>query len=122
MALTGTPATAALLASFAIAFVLMLAWQLLRHYRGRQRLQARNLGFGLLLGAINFGNILFYVRAHQALPHSPATIFAGMNIGVVCLGALVGVLAFGEKTSTWNRVGLGLAVVAIALIARGAQG
>ncbi|MHC6216817.1 EamA family transporter [Stenotrophomonas acidaminiphila] len=122
VALAGTPATAALLASFAIAFALMPAWQLLRHYRGRQRLQARNLGFGLLLGAINFGNILFYVRAHQALPHSPATIFAGMNIGVVCLGALVGVLVFGEKTSAWNRVGLGLAVVAIALIARGAQG
>jgi len=111
---------APILTPFVVA--LMLAWQLLRHYRGRQRLQARNLGFGLLLGAINFGNILFYVRAHQALPHSPATIFAGMNIGVVCLGALVGVLAFGEKTSAWNRVGLGLAVVAIALIARGAQG
>ena len=83
-------------------------------------LTLRNLGHGLLLGALNFGNILFYVRAHQALPHSPATIFAGMNIGVVCLGALVGVLVFGEKTSGWNRMGLALAVLAIALIARGA--
>ncbi|HBN54821.1 MAG TPA: hypothetical protein DD456_12575 [Stenotrophomonas sp.] len=122
VALSGTPSTAALLASFALAFVLMLGWQLQRHLSGRRRLEARNLGFGLLLGAINFGNILFYVRAHQAMPHSPATIFAGMNIGVVCLGALVGMLAFGEKTSGWNRAGLGLAVLAIALIARGAQG
>jgi len=120
VALSGTPSTAALLASFALAFVLMLGWQLQRHLGGRSRLQARNLGFGLLLGTINFGNILFYVRAHQALPHSPATIFAGMNIGVVCLGALVGMFAFGEKTSCWNRAGLGLAVLAIALIARGA--
>jgi multidrug transporter EmrE-like cation transporter len=39
---------------------------------------------------------------------------------VVCLGALVGVLAFGEKTSPLNRIGLALAVVAIGLIARGA--
>lgn len=122
VALSGTPSTAALLVSFALAFVLMLGWQLQRHFSGRGRLETRNLGFGLLLGAINFGNILFYVRAHQAMPHSPATIFAGMNIGVVCLGALVGMLAFGEKTSGWNRAGLGLAVVAIALIARGAQG
>ncbi|MCL7715360.1 EamA family transporter [Stenotrophomonas mori] len=120
VALSGTPSTAALLVSFALAFVLMLGWQLQRHLAGRSRLRAHNLGFGLLLGAANFGNILFYVRAHQALPHSPATIFAGMNIGVVCLGALVGVLAFGERTSRWNRLGLGLAVVAIALIARGA--
>ncbi len=122
VALSGTPATAALLVSFAIAFVLMLGWQVQRHLSGRRRLSLRNLGYGLLLGAINFGNILFYVRAHQALPHSPATIFAGMNIGVVCLGALVGMLAFGEKTSRWNRAGLALAVVAIALIARGAAG
>src|SRR5690606_28954128 len=119
VALSGTPSTAALLVSFALAFVLMLGWQLQRHASGAARLTARNFGYGLLLGLLNFGNILFYVRAHQALPHSPATVFAGMNIGVVCLGALVGVFAFGEKTSRWNRAGLALAVVAIALIARG---
>jgi len=119
VAAAGTPSIAALLVSFGIAFVLMLAWQLQRHVSGNSRLTLSNLGFGLLLGLLNFGNILFYVRAHQALPHSPATIFAGMNIGVVCLGALVGVLVFGEKTSVWNRAGLALAVVAIALIARG---
>lgn len=119
VAAAGTPATAALLVSFAIAFVLMLAWQLQRHLSGSSKLTARNFAYGLLLGLLNFGNILFYVRAHQALPHSPATIFAGMNIGVVCLGTLVGVLAFGEKTSRWNRLGLLLAVAAIGLIARG---
>jgi len=119
VAAAGTPSTAALLVSFGVAFVLMLVWQLQRHVSGKSRLTLGNLGFGLLLGLLNFGNILFYVRAHQALPHSPATIFAGMNIGVVCLGALVGVLVFGEKTSVWNRLGLALAVVAIALIARG---
>ena len=119
VAAAGTPATSALLVSFGIAFVLMLGWQLQRHVSGASRLTAGNLGYGLLLGLVNFGNILFYVRAHQALPHSPATIFAGMNIGVVCLGTLVGVWAFGEKTSVLNRVGLLLAVVAIGLIARG---
>ncbi len=59
------------------------------------------------------------MRAHQHLPDSTAVVFAGMNIGVVVLGALVGVLAFGERTSVWNRVGLALAVVAIGLIAWG---
>jgi multidrug transporter EmrE-like cation transporter len=37
----------------------------------------------------------------------------------VVVGALVGVFAFGERTSAWNRVGLALAVVAIGLIAWG---
>ena len=77
----------------------------------------RNLAGGLLLGVLNFGNILFYVWAHQALPDSPAVVFAAMNIGVVVLGTLVGVFAFGEKTGRWNRLAIGLAVVAIALIA-----
>jgi len=119
VALSGTPSMAALLVCFSIAFVLMLALQLWRHVSGRSRLNLRNLGAGALLGLLNGGNILFYVHAHQALPDSPATVFAGMNIGVVVLGALVGVLAFGEPTSRWNRVGLGLAVVAISLIAWG---
>ena len=119
VALSGTPSMAALLACFSIAFVLMLALQVWRHFSGRSRLNLRSLEAGALLGLLNGGNILFYVHAHQALPDSPATVFAGMNIGVVVLGALVGVLAFGEPTSRWNRVGLGLAVVAIGLIAWG---
>ncbi|MGE8211477.1 MAG: EamA family transporter [Stenotrophomonas rhizophila] len=119
VALSGTPSMAALTASFGLAFVLMLALQLWRHASGASPLQWRNLGAGALLGLLNFGNILFYVRAHQHLPDSPAVVFAGMNIGVVVVGALVGVLAFGERTSAWNRVGLALAVVAIGLIAWG---
>ncbi len=119
VASSGTPSMAAVLASFSVAFVLMLALQLWRHASGRSRLAWRNLGAGALLGLLNSGNILFYVHAHQALPESPATVFAGMNIGVVVLGALVGVFAFGEATTKWNRAGLALAVLAIGLIAWG---
>ena len=119
VALSGTPSMAAVLASFSVAFVLMLALQLWRHFSGRSRLAWRNLGAGSLLGLLNGGNILFYVHAHQSMPDSPATVFAGMNIGVVVLGALVGVFAFGEATTRWNRAGLALAVLAIGLIAWG---
>ncbi len=119
VALSGTPAMPALLVSFALAFAGMLALQVWRHLSGRTRLQWRNLGAGALLGLLNFGNILFYVRAHQHLPDSPAVVFAGMNIGVVVLGALVGIFVFDERTSRWNQVGLGLAVLAIGLIAWG---
>ncbi|NIJ70084.1 EamA/RhaT family transporter [Xanthomonas sp. 60] len=119
VALSGTPSMAALLVSFSIAFVLMLALQVSRHALGKTRLDARNVGAGALLGLLNFGNIFFYVRAHQQLSGSPATVFAGMNIGVVVLGALVGLLVFGERISAWNRVGLGLAIIAIGMIAAG---
>ncbi|MDQ7312225.1 MULTISPECIES: EamA/RhaT family transporter [Stenotrophomonas] len=119
VALSGTPSMAAVLASFSVAFVLMLALQLWRHFSGCSRLAWRNLGAGALLGLLNGGNILFYVQAHQAMPDSPATVFAGMNIGVVVLGALVGMFVFGEATTKWNRAGLALAVLAIGLIAWG---
>lgn len=117
IALSGTSSIAALQVAFAIAFALMLGWQVLRHVRGQARLQWRNFGAGSLLGLLNFGNIVFYVRAHQALPDNPSVVFAAMNIGVVVLGTLVGVLAFGEKTSRWNRLAIVLAILAIVLIA-----
>ncbi len=119
VALSGTPSMAALLVSFSLAFALMLALQLWRHLGGRSRLAWRNVAGGLVLGLLNGGNILFYVHAHQALPESPATVFAGMNIGVVVLGAAVGIIVFGERTRLLNRIGLAVAVVAIGLIAWG---
>ncbi|MGY0556795.1 MULTISPECIES: EamA family transporter [unclassified Lysobacter] len=117
IAQSGTSSMASLQVAFALAFVLMLVWQIARHLRGTARFSAANLGAGLLLGLLNFGNIVFYVRAHQALPDSPAVVFAAMNIGVVVLGTLVGVAVFGEKTSRWNRAAIVLAIVAIGLIA-----
>ncbi|MFT3755354.1 MAG: EamA family transporter [Pseudoxanthomonas sp.] len=121
IALAHTSSMTALQASFVLAFVLMLAWQVLRVAKGDARFTLRSLYGGVLLGALNFSNIYFYVRAHQALPDSPATVFATMNIGVVALGTLVGVAVFKEKTSAWNRVGLVLALIAIALVALGAN-
>lgn len=119
IAQSGAPSLSALTACFAIACMLMAIWLAWRQLRGHIRLAWRNLAAGALLGVLNFGNILCYVRAHQALPDSPAVVFATMNIGVVVLGALAGMLAFGERTNVLNRIALALAIVAIALIAKG---
>jgi multidrug transporter EmrE-like cation transporter len=42
-----------------------------------------------------------------------------MNIGVVALGAVVGLVLFRERLSRLNLAGVALAVVAIWVIARG---
>lgn len=68
---------------------------------------------GLLLGALNFGNILFYIKAHQALSQDPTLVFAGMNIGVISLATIVGGLFFRERLSKINLLGLVLGVAAI---------
>ncbi|MFB9067396.1 EamA/RhaT family transporter [Pseudofulvimonas gallinarii] len=117
IAQAGTPFAASLQVAFVLAFMGMLAVQGLRHARSQDGFSLRGVGGGMVLGSLNFGNIVCYVLAHRSLPDSPAVVFATMNIGVVVLGTLVGVFAFGERTGVWNRVGIALAVVAIALIA-----
>ena len=77
----------------------------------------RRSSLSLLVGASNFANILFYVKAHRALPDNPAVVFATMNLGVVVLGTLVGVIAFREKLARINVIGIGLAVAAVTIIA-----
>jgi len=119
IAAAGTPFAASLQVAFVAAFVVMMAVQAVRRARGGPMLTLSALGAGLLLGALNFGNILFYVKAHRALPDNPAVVFSTMNIGVVVLGALAGMLLFHERLSRMNLLAIPLAIAAIALIALG---
>src|SRR5574337_390808 len=119
VAQAGVPLGASLQAMFALALLVAFALQLWRRVRGQTRFTARNALAGLLLGLANFGNILFYLRGHRALPQHPALVFASMNLGVVALGALVGLLLFRERLSRLNLAGVGLALLAIGVIARG---
>jgi drug/metabolite transporter (DMT)-like permease len=112
----GTPFALSLQLSFSLAFVGMLLWQCLRVFRRQTRLSLHNCGAGVLLGILNFANILFYVKAHKALSTQPAVVFATMNIGVVVLGTLVGVLIFRERLARLNYLAIGLAVGAIVLL------
>jgi drug/metabolite transporter (DMT)-like permease len=118
VALAGVPLGASLQAMFALALLVAFALQLWRRLRGQTRFTLRSALGGVALGLANFGNILFYLRGHRALPQHPALVFASMNVGVVALGALVGVLVFRERLSRLNFGGVLLALLAIMLIAR----
>ncbi|CUI45144.1 EamA-like transporter family [Achromobacter xylosoxidans] len=113
MARAGTAFAGGLLLAFALSSALMLAYLLWR----RARWAPRHLAAGVALGAVNFGNIITYIRAHQALPEHPALVFASMNMGVITLGTLVGTLVFREPLTRLNGVGLALALAAIVLMA-----
>lgn len=119
VALAGVSLGTSLQAMFALALWVSLLLQAGRRWRGQTRFTARSAVAGLALGLANFGNILFYLRGHRALPQHPTLVFAGMNIGVVALGAVVGLLLFGERLSRLNLAGVLLAVLAIGVIARG---
>ena len=80
------------------------------------KLEPKNILFGALVGIFNFGNILFYLKAHKAFAENPSTVFAGMNMGVIILGSLVGLFFFREKLSKINFIGIFLALISIVLI------
>jgi drug/metabolite transporter (DMT)-like permease len=119
VAAAGTPFAASLQAMFALALVVSLLILLWRRWHDRTFFTLRDAVAGLLLGLANFGNIVFYVRGHQALPDHPSLVFASMNLGVVALGAVVGTMAFRERLSWINGVGVALALGAIGVIAWG---
>lgn len=112
MARQGTAFAATLLGAFVLAGVVMFAGLVL------QRTQWQRAGVigGLFLGLLNFGNIYFYISAHQAFPSNPSLVFASMNIGVITLGTLVGALVFKEQLSRINLAGIALAITAMWLL------
>jgi drug/metabolite transporter (DMT)-like permease len=119
VAQAGVPLGTSLQAMFALALLVAFAMQLWRRVRGTTRFTVRSAIAGLLLGLANFGNILFYLYGHRALPQHPALVFASMSIGVVALGAVVGLVVFRERLSRLNLVGVALAVIAIGVLAFG---
>ena len=68
---------------------------------------------GIILGVLNFFNILFYIKAHQSFGQNPTLVFAGMNIGVICLGTITGAFFFKEKISKINWFGVLISLSAI---------
>ena len=68
---------------------------------------------GLILGGLNFANILFYIRAHQYFQQDPSLVFAGMNLGVITLATIIGAFVFKEKINGLNAAGIVLAIAAI---------
>lgn len=115
--LTGVPFADVLLATFVLAFALAMLAMIWLYARGRARWRWRHAGGAVLLGAFNFGNILFYIQAHRHLARDPALVFSTMNIGVIVLATLVGVWWFSERIGWLNRIGLVLAVVAVGVLA-----
>lgn len=110
------PFTTSLFVVFILAFVFSLIGLIYQVATQRMRFSWPHIIIGWVLGAVNFGNILFNIKAHQALANRPSTVFSIMDIGVIVAGALVGLLIFREKLSRLNFAGIILAIIAIVII------
>ena len=108
----GTAFPLTLFVSFGLAGLLLFIYLLIT----RVRWQGNALAAGLLLGALNMGNIYAYVRARQLLSESPSIVFTGMNVGVIAVATLIGVGVFKESLNRINVLGLLLAICCVAVL------
>lgn len=114
--ITVVPYTSSLFLIFCLSFILSISYILYLAINKKTKLQLINFVCGCILGLFNFGNILFYLKAHRAMADNPSTVFAAMNIGVIIMGSLIGILVFKERLSKFNYVGLLFALIAIVFI------
>ncbi len=110
------PFTSSLLVVFILAFIISILYLLYQILVNGLKLTMINLICGWILGIANFGNIVFYLKAHQTLYNQPSVVFSSMNIGVILLGSAVGVLIFREKLSRINYAGIVLALISILIL------
>lgn len=110
------PFTTGLFFIFFGALLIVISVFAFQKIRQNKKFHWENCYWGIGIGIINFGNILFYLKAHKALTDQPTTVFASMNMGVIILGSLAGTLLFKEKLSKWNFFGIVLAIIAVLFI------
>ena len=115
-AFKAVPYTSLLFMVFVLSFICAIIMLIIKIASGKTKFSFPHILIGWALGIANFGNILFYLKAHQALVNKPSTVFTAMNIGVIVMGTLVGLFIFKEKLSTLNKIGIFLAMIAVIVI------
>ncbi len=80
------------------------------------RIKFKNIIWGILLGVPNYFTLKFFIGALQNSGLDDAQIFPVINMGVIVMMAFIGLVAFREKLSKFNWIGIFVAVVSIALI------
>lgn len=102
---------------FTLSLVIGVIILLVRVVLGKTVLQTKNIAAGLALGMVNFYSTYFMFRSMEYFDSS--VMFPVLNIGVVSLAAFSDAFLFNEKFSTANRIGIGLALLAIVFISIG---
>ncbi len=102
---------------FFVALIIGILALLFNSQRKTVRFRFRNLIGGSILGLINFGSTYFLFRSMAWFDNS--VLFPIRNTSVVMLTAFIALLFFKERLSKTNWTGIGIAVIAIIIIAQG---
>lgn len=101
----------------AFAVALLLGIGVLAARRKNEVFAPRNLFAGVILGLLNWFSTLYFLKG---LDIFEVSFFVPVfNVGVVALASILGFIFFNEKPTTSKLIGIGMALLAIALIANG---
>jgi drug/metabolite transporter (DMT)-like permease len=100
---------------FAAFFGLIIL--LIKSIKKREPFGMNNVIAGIILGVPNYYSIIFLIKALQTDNFESSTLFTINNVGIVIVSTLVGILVFKEHFSLKNKIGVGLAIVGIVIVA-----
>jgi drug/metabolite transporter (DMT)-like permease len=81
----------------------------------------RYLFAGVMLGIPNYASLYFLLQALESDILSYSLLFPAYNIGIILCGVGIGLVLFGERLNTFARLGLSLAVMALAVVIWGGR-
>lgn len=102
---------------FSVAGLIGLALSLYLIWAKKQVFQWKNVLGGICLGIPNFGSMYYLLKALEFKGLESSVVFPVNNMGIIICSALVAATVFGEKLTKLNWLGIGISIVAIALIA-----
>jgi len=97
----------------ALAGTLAFIWQLAK---GKVTLSTKSITGGIAMGIPNYLSFLLLLKALATLSWDSSVIFPLNNLGTVAIATIVSFVAFKEKISKVNTVGLLLAIISIIFI------
>jgi drug/metabolite transporter (DMT)-like permease len=108
-----------LITSFGVAATAGVSLLLIRVLSGKTKFDLRSIPAGIMIGVPNYFSIWCLVRVLKDYEGNSSAIFPIVNMGIVLFSTLAAWLLFKEKLSGINWLGIGLSILAIALIAFG---
>lgn len=105
--------SATIFLSAAILGILILVFN---SFKGKIKIELKNIIGGIALGIPNYFSIFFLVKALRSDILESSGIFAINNVSIVTLSTLAGIILFNEKLLPKNWLGIALAIFSIILI------
>jgi len=92
-------------------FLLIYNW-----FKGKVKIELKNIIGGIALGIPNYFSIFLLIKALRSDVLDSSGIFAINNVSIVTLSTITGIILFKEKLLPKNWLGIALAIVGIILI------